>query len=71
MSGVRQPDGSVRGGIDVRPAPDGLRCLGHPLGSDEYARAFFLEQAAGTGRVVDAILRLIEYHNPVSVDFPP
>ena len=67
MAGERQSDGSVRDGIDVRPATEGLRCLGHPLGSDEFARNFFLEQAAGTGRVVDAILGLVEYGNPVSI----
>ena len=42
MAGVRQLDGSVRDGIDVRPTV-GLRCLGHSLGTDDFARAYFLE----------------------------
>ena len=60
-------DGTVRGGIDVRPASEGLRCLGHPLGTDDFVRDYLMRQAAGTGTVVDAIINLVQYNNSISV----
>ena len=67
MAGDRQPDGTVRGGIDVRPASEGLRCLGHPLGTDDFVRDYLMRQADGTGTVVDAIINLVQYNNSISV----
>ena len=52
MAGLPQLDGSVLDGIDMRPATGGIRCLGHPLGTDEYVRTYLADQAAGTGQAV-------------------
>ena len=64
-------DGDViTNGVDVRPfdGPDGgMRVVGHPLGCDEFCRAFYDAKAAKTECLVDKIKEMCDYGNAVSV----
>eukprot|EP01051_Picozoa_sp_SAG22_P003058 SAG22_NODE_144_length_17700_cov_21.959207_4_plen_123_part_00 len=60
-------NGDIVGGIEVVRPEGGLRILGHPLGSDEFCRAFYARQAAKTGAVVDALEELAAYGHEGSV----
>jgi len=70
LAGERGDDGVVRGGFDVLPRDGtrgGMRLGGHPLGCDEFCRAFYDGRAAETERVVSSIKDLVNYDNPVSI----
>ena len=68
LAGVRAtPDAALTGGFDVRGPDSGLRVLGHPLGADGYCRGFYMDKAVKTQTVVDKIIEVADYSNPVSI----
>ena len=67
LAGVRQPDGSFWGGVEVVPASEGIKVLGHPLGSDAYCKAFYMAKAEKSGRLVDSVSELACYGHDTAV----
>jgi hypothetical protein len=67
LAGVRQPDGSFWGGVEVVPASEGIKALGHPLGSDAYCKAFYMAKAEKSGRLVDSVSELACYGHDTAV----
>ena len=61
------PDAALTGGFDVRGPDSGLRVLGHPLGADGYCRDFYMDKAIKTQTVVEKIVEVVDYSNPVSI----
>ena len=51
-------------GINIRPAWGGIRIVGHPLGSDEFCRAFYDDTAKKTEALVASLKDLTEYSTP-------
>ena len=45
----------------------GMRCLGHVLGSDAYCSGYYTEVAEGTAGLVQEIIKVVDYGNPVSI----
>ena len=44
-----------------------MRCLGYPLGSQEYCRNFYNEKAEETEKYVDKIIELTEYGHEIAI----
>jgi hypothetical protein len=49
------------------PPQGGMRCLGYPLGSQEYCRNFYNERAEETEKYVDKIIELTEYGHEIAI----
>jgi hypothetical protein len=54
-------------GANLVPPQGGMRCLGYPLGSQEYCRNFYNERAEETVKYVDKIIELTEYGHEIAI----
>eukprot|EP01048_Picozoa_sp_COSAG05_P003351 COSAG05_NODE_153_length_15894_cov_27.910415_12_plen_254_part_00 len=54
-------------GVALQPPTAGMRCVGHPLGSEEFCRQWYVEYARKSGLAVDAIERMAGYAHPIAI----